>query len=130
MVNTLKCIILCAGFATRLYPLTENFPKPLLSVGGKSILDWIIDDIDSCGLIDEYVIVSNQKYIRQFNEWSDTKSQNITVLDDGTTSNENRLNAVRDIQFAVEKLNINEDTLVFAGDNVLDFSLKNLLNIR
>ena len=98
----MKCIILAAGYATRLYPLTENFPKPLLEVGGKAILDWLVDDIAT--LIDEFVVISNHKFADQFQNWADRKAQKITVLDDGTVSNETRLGAVRDIQFAVEKL--------------------------
>ncbi len=119
----MKCLILAAGYATRLYPLTENFPKPLLKVGEKTILDWLIDDIDSVGLVDEYVVISNHKYAPHFDAWAAEKKQKITVLDDGTESNETRLGAVRDIQFAIEKLDIQDDMLVIAGDNVLDFSL-------
>lgn len=119
----MKCLILAAGYATRLYPLTENFPKPLLEVGGKTILDWLIDDIDTLGVIDEYVVVSNHRYAEHFYAWAKTKTRNITVLDDGTTSNENRLGAVKDIKFAVDTLGIKDDTVVLAGDNVLDFSL-------
>ena len=119
----MKCLILAAGYATRLYPLTENFPKPLLKVGEKTILDWLIDDIDTAGVVDEYIVISNSKYASHFNAWARTKTQKITVLDDGTTSNETRLGAVCDIQFAIEKLSLDDDMLVIAGDNVLDFSL-------
>ncbi len=119
----MKCLILAAGYATRLYPLTENFPKPLLKVREKTILDWLIDDIDSSGTVDEYVVISNHKFAHHFEKWAKEKSQKITVVDDGTDSNENRLGAVKDIQFAIEKLNIDDDMLVIAGDNVLDFSL-------
>ncbi len=119
----MKCLILAAGYATRLYPLTENFPKPLLTVGDKTILDWLVDDIDTSGLIDEYVVISNHKYAHHFEDWSVTKKQKVTVVDDGTVSNETRLGAVRDIQFAIDSLNIDDDMLVIAGDNVLDFSL-------
>lgn len=119
----MKCLILAAGYATRLYPLTENFPKPLLKVGEKTILDWLIDDIDTIGLVDEYVAISNHKFAHHFDAWSKTKEQKITVVDDGTSSNETRLGAVKDIQFAIEKLSIDDDMLVIAGDNVLDFSL-------
>ena len=119
----MKCLILAAGYATRLYPLTENFPKPLLEVGGKTILDWLLDDIDTAGLVDEYVVISNHKYAHHFEAWASGKAMKITVVDDGTTSNENRLGAVRDIQFAIEKLNLDDEMLVIAGDNVLDFSL-------
>ena len=119
----MKCLILAAGYATRLYPLTENFPKPLLSVGDKTILDWLVDDIDTAGVIDEYVVISNHKYAHHFEAWAKTKSQKVTVVDDGTESNETRLGAVKDIQFAIDALGIEDDMLVIAGDNVLDFSL-------
>ena len=65
----MKCLILAAGYATRLYPLTENFPKPLLEVGGKTILDWVLDDMDTAGVIDEYVVISNHKYAHQKEEY-------------------------------------------------------------
>lgn len=119
----MKCLILAAGYATRLYPLTENFPKPLLAVGDKTILDWLIDDIDTLGTVDEYVVISNHKFAHHFEKWAAEKTQNITVVDDGTESNETRLGAVKDIQFAIDKLSIDDDMLVIAGDNVLDFSL-------
>ena len=119
----MKCLILAAGYATRLYPLTENFPKPLLTVGEKTILDWLIDDIDPAGVVDEYIVISNHKYVCHFEEWVKTKPQKITVVDDGTESNETRLGAVKDIQFAIDKLHLEGDFLVIAGDNVLDFSL-------
>ena len=119
----MKCLILAAGYATRLYPLTENFPKPLLKVGEKTILDWLVDDIHRCGLVDEYVVISNHKYAPHFEEWAKAKKQRITVVDDGTNTNETRLGAVKDIQFAIEQLGLDDDMLVIAGDNVLDFSL-------
>lgn len=124
----MKCLILAAGYATRLYPLTENFPKPLLKVGEKTILDWLVDDIDTAGLIDEYVVISNHKYAVHFEDWAKTKTQKITVVDDGTSTNETRLGAVKDIQFAIEKLQLDDDMLVIAGDNVLDFSLTRFID--
>lgn len=119
----MKCIILAAGYATRLYPLTENFPKPLLPVQGKAILDWLIEDMDRSGAIEEYVVVSNHKFAHHFQAWAAGKAQKVTIVDDGTQSNETRLGAVRDIQFALDTLHIQEDILVMAGDNLLDFSL-------
>ncbi len=119
----MKCLILAAGYATRLYPLTENFPKPLLTVGDKTILDWLIDDINESNLVDEYIVISNHKFAKHFEDWAKTKKQKVTVVDDGTSSNETRLGAVKDIQFTIEKLNLDDDMLVIAGDNVLDFSL-------
>ncbi len=119
----MKCLILAAGYATRLYPLTENFPKPLLNVKEKTILDWLIDDIDKLGAVDEYVVISNHKFAWRFQEWANAKHQKITVVDDGTSTNETRLGAVKDIQFAIDALSLDDDMLVIAGDNLLDFSL-------
>ena len=119
----MKCLILAAGYATRLYPLTENFPKPLLKVGDKTILDWLLDDIETSKEVDEYVVISNHKFAEHFYAWAKEKPYNITVVDDGTESNETRLGAVCDIQFAIDKLALDDDMLVIAGDNVLDFSL-------
>ena len=145
----MKCLILAAGYATRLYPLTENFPKPLLKVGDKTILDWLLDDIDSAGCVDEYVVISNHKFAPIFEEWAASRlvslsnhrdagrlvslsnhcpAPRITVLDDGTSSNETRLGAVRDIQFAIDTLKLDDDLLVIAGDNLLDFSLVRFLD--
>ena len=124
----MKCLILAAGYATRLYPLTENFPKPLLKVGEKTILDWLIDDIDTLGLADEYVVISNHKFAHHFDAWAKEKQQKITVVDDGTESNETRLGAVKDIQFAVDALGLEDEMLVIAGDNVLDFSLTKFIS--
>jgi len=119
----MKCLVLAAGYATRLYPLTENFPKPLLKVGKKTILDWLLDDIEASMLVDEYIVISNHKYAHHFISWANTKPYKITVVDDGTESNETRLGAVKDIQFAIDSLRLDSDMLVIAGDNVLDFSL-------
>ena len=122
----MKCVILAAGYATRLYPLTENFPKPLLKVQEKPILDWLIEDIG--GAVDEFVVISNHRFAGIFEEWSKGRPEKITVLDDGTESNETRLGAVRDVQFAIEKLGLCDDLLVIAGDNLLDFSLRLFIN--
>ena len=113
----MKAVILAAGYATRLYPLTENFPKPLLPVGGKPILDWLIEDLS--GVVSEFVAVTNHKFADHFTAWAE--GRNIRVIDDGTTTNETRLGAVKDIYLATKDLN--DDVLVMAGDNVLTFSL-------
>lgn len=115
----MKCIIIAAGYATRLYPLTENFPKPLLEVGGKTILDHLIDDVES--MIDEFIVVTNHKFAKIFEEWASNK-RNVRIIDDGTQTNDTRLGAVKDIQLASN--DIKDDVLVMAGDNLLDFSLK------
>ena len=123
----MKCLILAAGYATRLYPLTENFPKPLLPVKEKPILDWLVDDIDALGVIDEYVVISNHKFAHHFDAWAKSKAQRVTVVDDGTESNETRLGAVCDVQFAIDELGLDDDMLVIAGDNLLDFSLTSFI---
>ncbi len=121
----MKCIILAAGYATRMYPLTENFPKPLLEVGGKPILDWLVDDLSS--VVEEFVVISNHKYAHHFEDWSAGKP--VVVVDDGTSTNETRLGAVKDIQFAIDKLGLaGEDLLIIAGDNVLEFRLQSFVD--
>ena len=119
----MKCLILAAGYATRLYPLTENFPKPLLEVTGKPILDHLVDDISRAESVDEFVVISNHKFASHFRRWAGGRKEKISVVDDGTSTNETRLGAVCDIQYAIETLGLDDDMLVIAGDNVLDFSL-------
>ena len=123
----MNCLILAAGYATRLYPLTEHFPKPLLKVGEKTILDWLLDDLDASGLVENTVVISNHRYAPHFARWAEERGGSIRVLDDGTESNETRLGAVKDIQLAVETLGLEDETLVMAGDNLLDFSLADFL---
>ncbi|MBQ0036593.1 MAG: nucleotidyltransferase family protein [Firmicutes bacterium] len=124
----MKCLILAAGYATRLYPLTENFPKPLLDVKGKPIIEWLIDDLNNLGVIDEYYLVTNHKFYEHFVSWN--KYPNLKVIDDGTLTNETRLGAVKDIDLVIKNENINDDLLIMAGDNVLDFSLKNFIEYQ
>ena len=130
----MKCLIIAAGYATRLYPLTENFPKPLLKVGEKTILDWLIDDLEQTGEISEYIVVTNHKFAHIFEEWAASRvissgaeggveKSKITILDDGTSTNETRLGAVCDVQYAIEQCAFDDDLLVMAGDNLLSFSL-------
>ena len=88
----MTCIVLAAGYATRMYPLTLKFPKPLLEVGGKKIIDWLLDDMESSG-IDRIVVISNHKFIKQFTSWAEKRS-NTTVIDDGSLDNDHRLGAV------------------------------------
>ena len=118
----MKCLILAAGYATRLYPLTENYPKPLLEVAGKPILDWLIDDLERDGRIEEYYVVTNHKFAGIFEKWA-SSHRAVTIVDDGTESNDTRLGAERDIRFTIDRCGIDDDLLVMAGDNLLDFSL-------
>ena len=119
----MKSIILAAGYATRLYPLTENFPKPLLQIGSSTILGRLLDDVDTIPEISEHIIVTNGKFAGQFERWARDR-KNVTVLSDGTFTNETRLGAVKDLILALERFDIDEDILVLAADNILDFSLK------
>ncbi|MBQ7709145.1 MAG: nucleotidyltransferase family protein [Bacteroidales bacterium] len=119
----MKSIILAAGYATRLYPLTQNFPKPLLEIGHNTILGRLLDDMDGIPEIDGHIIVTNGKFAPIFEFWAKDR-KNVTVLNDETYTNETRLGAVRDLILAIDRYKIDEDILVLAADNILDFSLK------
>ena len=122
----MKNIVIAAGYATRLYPLTENFPKPLLKIGDSTILDRMMADIDAIPEVDEHIIVTNHRFAHIFEEWkaNSNYSKPITIIDDGTTDNDNRLGAVRDLLLALEQRDIDDDIMVLAADNILDFSLQ------
>ncbi|MHB8129174.1 MAG: nucleotidyltransferase family protein [Mobilitalea sp.] len=122
----MKCVILAAGYATRLYPLTENLPKSLLMVAGKTILEHILAKVEEVAEVDEVLLVSNAKFAEKFNAYiSGYKGRKpISVLNDGTWDNEHRLGAIADLALAIEQAKIDDDVLVLAGDNLFDFSLK------
>jgi len=126
----MKNIIIAAGYATRLYPLTENFPKPLLEIGGSTILGRILDDVDTFPEIDEHVIVTNHKFAHIFEDWKAKQSYKkpITIIDDGTSTNETRLGAVKDLLLAIESRKIDDDIMVLAADNILDFSFRGFID--
>lgn len=121
----MKVLLLAAGYATRLYPLTLDTPKPLLPVAGKIVMGYIFDLIEPLKEVDEVFIVTNEKFYRNFEDWKKgfKSSKKITVIDDGTTSNEARLGATGDIEFVIEKKNIKDDLLVLAGDNLFKADL-------
>src|SRR5699024_5663915 len=121
----MKGLILAAGYATRLYPLTKNTPKPLLEVAEKTILDYIVEKMDKVEEIDEIIIVTNDKFTSNFEEWTKDVSylKEFTVVNDGTDTNDNRLGAIGDIQYVIEQLNLEDDLMVVAGDNIFDFEL-------
>ena len=125
----MKCILLCAGYATRLFPLTQNFPKALLEVGGRAILDYTLDEVNSINEIDNIYLVTNAKYTPHFEEWAKSKNniKPITVFNDGTTNNDDRLGAIGDMQFTIEKAGIDDDILVLATDNLFTFKLKDFV---
>lgn len=158
----MKCVVIAAGYATRLGELTKNFPKPLLKIGENTILGRMLDDIDMIPEIDEHIIITNHKFAPIFEEWvkantnltnvtniktnTDNTDQTdkkesvksnksvfkykkpITVVDDGTETNETRLGAVCDLLYAMDKLHIDDDLLVVAADNLLFFSFQEFVN--
>ena len=126
----MKTIVIAAGYATRLGELTRNFPKPLLQIGRSTILGRMLDDIDTIPEIDGHIIVTNHRFAPIFEEWSLQQhySKPVTILDDGTETNETRLGAVCDLLFALEKLNVDDDLLVVAADNILEFSFRGFVS--
>jgi len=122
----MKVIILAAGYATRLYPLTKNTPKPLLEVAGKPIVEHIIEKIEEIEDIDEIFIVTNEKFHVTFEEWNENfhSAKKIKIINDGTTSNEDRLGSLGDVNFVIEKEKIKDAVMIVAGDNLFEFSLK------
>ena len=126
----MKALILAAGYATRLYPLTKKYPKPLLEVKGRPIIDYIIDKLELVSGINEIYIVTNSKFILEFRKWAKTTnfSKKITLVNDLTKNNQDRLGAIGDIQFVVKKKKIKEDLLVVGGDNLFSGSLPEFLN--
>ena len=125
----MKNIVIAAGYATRLGELTKNFPKPLLKIGNNTILGRMLDDIDAIPDIDDHIIITNHKFARIFKEWKDQQSYTkpITIIDDGTETNDTRLGAVCDLLFAMDKLQIDDDLLVVAADNLLFFSFRDFV---
>ena len=136
----MKCIVIAAGYATRLGELTKNFPKPLLKIGENTILGRMLDDIDQIPEIDEHIVITNHKFAPIFQEWVEERkrsilnsqlsipSKPITIVDDGTETNETRLGAVCDLLFAMDKLKIDDDLLVVAADNLLFFSFQEFVD--
>lgn len=121
----MKAIVLAAGYATRLYPLTINKPKALLTIGKETILDFVINEITTLPEVDEIYIVTNDRFYEQFCEWNklSDKSVKITVLNDNTTDDATKLGAIGDIQFVIDKMNVSDDVLIMASDNIFTFKL-------
>jgi glucose-1-phosphate thymidylyltransferase len=121
----MKAVVLAAGYGTRLRPLTNSVPKQLLSVGGRPILDWILERIRDVPHIDGVHLVTNSRFAPDFERWAEPRR--VVVHDDGTTTNDDRLGAVRDLQLVVERAGLaDEELLVVAGDNLFDFSLSEM----
>ncbi len=126
----MKAIILVAGYATRLYPLTENTPKALLKLGDETILDFLMKKLEKVESVNDVYLVSNHKFAKTFEDWAEKSDYrfNIKVLDDGTSTNETRLGAIGDIQFAIEKEKIDDDIMVLVSDNYFSFELSDFYN--
>jgi glucose-1-phosphate thymidylyltransferase len=118
----LKAVILAAGYATRLRPLTDDMPKHLLPVGGRPMLDWVLDRVREVQDVDAVHLVTNNRFAPEFARWAE--QHGVTVHDDGTTSNEDRLGAVGDLQLVIAAAGLQDDELVvLAGDNLFELSL-------
>ncbi len=113
----MKLVVLAAGYATRLYPLTLDRPKPLLEVAGRPLLDHLLDRVLAIGGIDETIVVTNAKFAPAFTDWAQERV-NVTVVNDGTTNETDRLGAIGDIGFVLDRRALDDDLLVVAGDNL------------
>jgi len=125
----MKVLILAAGYATRLYPLTENQPKPLLEVAGKPMIEYVLDNLEPIGGIDCVYVVTNAKFAGHFQKWADayraTKSKlNFKIINDGSTDDSNKLGAIGDLHLVVKQENLDDDLIVVAGDNLFSASLE------
>ena len=116
-------LLLNAGYGTRLYPLTLNFPKGLLQIGEKTICDYLVDKLKEIE-VEKIYLVTNARFYPFFKKWAEERK--IYVLNDETDGPENRLGAIKDIQFFMEEVNPSDSVLVLSGDNLFDFSLKGL----
>lgn len=117
--------MLAAGYATRLRPLTDTVPKQLLPVGGRPMIDWVCDKVEE--VADEIHLVTNARFAGLFGDWAAGRA-GVTVHDDGTRSNEDRLGAIGDIAFVLERTGVDDDLLVIAGDNLFDFALADFVS--
>lgn len=126
----MKAIILAAGYATRLYPLTLNRPKCLLSVAGKSMLDWLCEKLVVLQDLEEIIIITNAKFYDSLSQWKDAShfKKPIIILNDGTVSNETRLGAIGDLGYVLKKCQIKTDVMMIASDNLFQTNLSDFIN--
>lgn len=125
--NPMKLLILAAGYATRLYPLTLNQPKPLLPVAGKPMIDHVIEKFEQSPEIDEIYVVTNNKFAGQFEEWArktEKHGRRIRIFNDRTTSDKDKLGAIGDINFVMNEAGLDDDLIVVAGDNLFGGGLQ------
>lgn len=131
--NFMKAIILAAGYGTRMYPLTMNCAKPLLPVAGRPVIDYLYDNLLATGRINDIYVVSNAKFFPQFVQWAEPKMEynhrcSIHVINDGTTSNENRLGAIADLALVINEKNLTDDLFITSGDNLYPFHFKEMVD--
>lgn len=126
----MKALILAGGYATRLHPLTRDRPKSLLTIRSKPIIEHIINKLESLAQIDEILIITNQKFLKQFQDWIDgfPSIKPIKLINDDTTNEKDKLGAIGDIALAIGEEKIEEDLLVIAGDNLFNFSLQGFID--
>ncbi len=127
----MKCILLCAGYATRLFPLTENYPKALLEIGeGKPLLNYTIEEINHLEEIEEIYLVTNDRFYQAFKDWAEqlNSEKPITIINDHTVSNDDRLGAIGDIQYTINSKNIFDDIMIILGDNLFEFDLRKAMD--
>lgn len=127
----MQCILLAAGYATRLYPLTENMPKALLKLGDKTILDMVVDKIDEVDDVENIYIVTNERFYKNFVDWADSHNgrKPVEVINDHTTTNDNRKGAIGDLKYVIDLKNVDDEILVMASDNIFDFSLNDFVGM-
>lgn len=126
----MKCILLCAGYARRLFPLTKHKPKALLEIEeDKPLLNYIIEKVNEVDEIDEIYVVTNDHYEKMFKEWAEKlqNSKPISVFNDHTTSYQDRMGAIGDMGFVLNRANITDDIIVIASDNLFTYDLKDVL---
>jgi glucose-1-phosphate thymidylyltransferase len=124
----MKAIILAGGYATRLRPLTDDRSKCLLPVGGKPMVGWILERVREVEEIDEVHVVTNSRFAWDFERWAKLK-EGVTVHDDGTSSNEDRLGAIGDVAFTLDRAGIvDDDVIVIAGDNLFEYDLQDYVD--
>ena len=125
----MKLIVLAAGYATRLYPLTLNQPKPLLPVAGKPMMEHVLDNLMPIDEVDEIFIVTNAKFVDHFERWANEyetghKVRPIKIIDDGSTDDSNKLGAIGDMNLVINQAKIDQDIIVVGGDNLFSQSLE------
>ena len=124
----MKLIILAAGYATRLYPLTLNQPKPLLAVAGKPMLEHVLDNISTIDAIDHAYVVTNEKFVTHFQKWADGYRPDLhfsfTIVNDHSTDDSNKLGAIGDLHLVMTTYNLDDDIIVVGGDNLFSHDLR------